>query len=132
MGVPSDYRPAHQPIYPTPASGGSPSDPNFGQYETNNVFVQLNDGRQQRVAMNTNLHPWRNQRLPGPWNFDLSGSLFKEIRLREGLHLRLNMDFFNALNSPGIQLPDSETGILSLQNSQNAPRQLQWTLRLIW
>ena len=132
MGVPSNYRPAHQPVYPTPANGGSSSDPNFAQYETNNVVVQLNDGRQQRVALNTNLHPWRNLRLPGPWNFELSGSLFKEIAVRERLNLRLNMDFFNALNAPGIQLPNSETGILSLQNSQNAPRQLQWTMRLIW
>jgi hypothetical protein len=60
------------------------------------------------------------------------GSLFKVIPLNERLKLRLNMDFFNVLNMPGVRLPDAGTGILSLQNSNNAPRQLQWTLRLNW
>jgi hypothetical protein len=54
------------------------------------------------------------------------------IPLNERLKLRLNMDFFNVLNMPGVRLPDAGTGILSLQNSNNAPRQLQWTLRLNW
>jgi hypothetical protein len=33
---------------------------------------------------------------------------------------------------PGTPMPDAGTGILSLRNSNNAPRQLQWTLRLTW
>jgi hypothetical protein len=132
MGVPSNYKPAHQPIYPTPADGGSPSDPNYSQYETNNAFVTLKNGTQQRVAYEPGPHPWQNQYVAGPWAWDMNGSLFKTIPIDERFRLRLNMDFFNLLNMPGVTMPNSSTGILSLQSSNNAPRQLQWTLRLTW
>jgi hypothetical protein len=46
--------------------------------------------------------------------------------------VRFNAGFFNVLNVPGLNMPNSSTGILSLQNSANAPRQLQLTLRLLW
>jgi hypothetical protein len=46
--------------------------------------------------------------------------------------LRFNADFFNVLNMPGLNQPDSSSGILSLQNSANEARQLQLTLRLTW
>ncbi len=132
MGVPANYRPAHQPLTPIPANGGSPSDPNYALYETNNVFVRLKNGNLQRVGYNTNLHPWRNQYLAAPWTFNLNASLFKSIPLTERVSLRVNVDFFNVLNNPGLPLPNSASGILSLQNSANAPRQLQLTLRLAW
>ncbi len=132
MGVPSNYRPSHQPIYPTPANGGSPSDPNYALYETNNVIVPLKNGTQQRVAFDNGLNPWRSQSVPGPWLWVMNSSLFKVIPLGERLRLRLNMDFFNVLNMPGTGLPNATTGIISMQNSTNAPRQLQWTVRLNW
>ncbi len=132
MGVPESYRPAHQPLTPVPANGGGPSDPNYALYETNTVFVPLKNGNQQRVNYNTNLHPWRNQYRSAPWTFNLNASLFKSIPLTERVNLRLNADFFNVLNNPGLPLPNSASGILSLQNSANAPRQLQLTLRLAW
>lgn len=132
MGVPSNYHPSHQPIYPTPANGGSPSDPNYALYDTNNVFVLLKNGTMQRVGFDNGLNLWQNQYVLGPWNWVMDASLFKVIPLKERLKLRLNMDFFNVLNMPGIGLPNAGTGIISMQNSTNAPRQLQWTIRLNW
>jgi hypothetical protein len=132
MGVPSDYRPSSRPVFPTPANGGSSSDPNFPFYETNTVFVPLKNGTLQRVDLNTNLHPWRNQSLPGPRSWGLDASLFKNTRLNEQFVLRFNADFFNAVNMPGLNQPNSTTGIVSLQNSANSARQLQLTLRLAW
>jgi hypothetical protein len=52
--------------------------------------------------------------------------------LTERLKLRLNMDFFNVLNMPGTPLPNAATGVIGLQVSNTAPRELQWTARLIW
>jgi hypothetical protein len=132
MGVPANYRPSHSPITPTPANGGSAADPNFTLYETNNVFVPLKNGTQQRVAFDNGLNVWRNQAMLGPWLFSLDASLFKVIPLRERLKLRINMDFFNVMNMAGIALPNATNGIISLQNSTNAPRQIQGTLRLSW
>jgi hypothetical protein len=132
MGVPSSYKPASTPIITTPANGGSSSDPNFAFYESNTVWIPLKNGTLQRTSMNTNLHPWRNQYIPGPWNWGLDASLFKSFRLREGAFLRFNADFFQVMNNPGMGQPDSTSGILSLQNSSNGARQLQLTLRLTW
>jgi hypothetical protein len=132
MGVPANYKPSSQPVIPTPANGGSPSDPNFQFYETNTVFVRLNNGTLQRTLLNTNLHPWRNQLRPGPRTVGLDVSLFKNIPINERCALRFNADFFNVLNMPGLQPPNAVSGIVSLQNSANDPRQLQLTLRLTW
>ena len=84
-----------------------------------------------RTTYNTNLNPWRNQYVPGPWTFNFSASLFKSIALSESVKLRFNADFFQVLNNPGLPLPGAN-GILSTQNSQNSPRDLQLTLRLTW
>ena len=85
-----------------------------------------------RTAVDTNQHPWRNQFIPGPFTYGLDASLFKTIRIRESAAVRFNADFFNVLNMPGLNMPNSSTGILSLQNSANSPRQLQLTLRVLW
>lgn len=129
MGVPSNYRPSNLPIWPTPADGGGPSDPNFAFYDTNQVSVRLRNGSEQRVAMDTALHPWRQQYFNAPWVFDMSASLFKTIPVTERVTVRLNADFFQVFNNPGLPAPGAN-GILSLQNSNNAPRELQLTLRL--
>ena len=130
-GVPSNYQPSNQPIWPTPANP-SPSDPNYANYGTNNVYLPMQNGTLQRVALDTGLNPWQNQYIPGPWAFMVNGSLFKAVPLTERLNLRLNMDFFNVLNMPGTPMPNANTGIISLRSSNNTPRQLQWTLRLSW
>ncbi len=139
MGVPASYQPSNQPIWPMPAKP-STSDPNYALYGTNLVDVPMQNGTQQRVAYDTGLNPWRNQYIPGPWAWTVNSSLFKVIALTDRLKLRLNMDFFNVLNMPGRQIesnpgvptPSLSSGVISLQNSDNAPRQLQWTLRLNW
>jgi len=130
-GVPSNYKPSHQPIWPTPANP-SPTDPNLSLYGTNLVFVPLKNGTQQRIAYDNGLNPLRNQYVAGPWQWTVNTSIFKVISLSERVKLRLNMDFFNVFNMPGRVLPDGGTGILSLRNSDNAARQLQWTVRLNW
>jgi hypothetical protein len=131
MGVPANYHPAHQPIYPTPANP-NPSDPNYALYGTNLVSIPLQNGTSVRIPYDNGLNPWRNQYVPGPWAWTVNSSLFKVIPLNERFKLRLNMDFFNVFNHPGTPMPNPETGIITLQNSSNAPRQLQWTLRLNW
>ncbi|MBL8211536.1 MAG: hypothetical protein JNK87_12520, partial [Bryobacterales bacterium] len=131
MGVPTSYTPSSQPVFPTPATP-NPADPNARFYETNTVFVRLNNGAMQQTTLNTNLHPWRNQFLPAPWVFTLNSSLFKAIPITERVIARLNVDFFNILNNPGLQVPDSNTGILLTRFSNNTPRNLQLTLRLTW
>ncbi|MGH9719436.1 MAG: carboxypeptidase regulatory-like domain-containing protein [Bryobacteraceae bacterium] len=132
MGVPANYKPSSTPVFPTPANGGSPNDPNAIYYETNTVFVPLKNGSLQRTTLNNNLHPWRNQPVPGPWSQSLDASVFKNTRITERVSARFNADFFNVLNMPGLNQPDSTSGILSLRNSANSARQLQLTLRITW
>jgi hypothetical protein len=131
MGGPANYTPSNQPIYPTPAHPNA-SDPNYALYGTNLVSAPLQNGTSVRIAYNNGLNPWRNQFISGPWAWTVNGSLFKVIPINERLKLRLNMDFFNVFNHPGTPLPNADTGIISLQNSNNAPRQLQWTARMNW
>lgn len=132
MDVPDDYKPAHLPIHPTPKEGVAANAPMAPCYESNNVWIPLKNGTVQRVGMDTSCHPWRQQYLPGPWNFGVDASIFKTVRFCERMALRMNADFFNVLNNPGMGLPNSTIGIISLQNSSNGPRQLQLKLRLSW
>jgi hypothetical protein len=131
MGVPSDYKPSTQPVFATPAGGVSSSDPNKAYYETNTTWVTLKDGSVVRTTLDPNLHPFRNQYVMGPWTFGLDASAFKSIPITERVVLRLNADFFNVLNNPGLMQPGSD-GIATTQYSANTPRQLQLTLRLTW
>ena len=131
MGVPANYKPSNLPVWPTPAGGAVAGDPNSIYLESNTVFVPLNNGTLQQVAKDTGLHPWQNQSFLGPMLLNLDASLFKAVDVTERIKLRFNADFFNVLNMPGKQVPGAN-GILSLQNSANAPRQLQLTMRLSW
>jgi hypothetical protein len=132
LGVPQGYTPSSQPIIPTPANGGSSADPNFANYETNNVVVPLKNGTNQLVAFDNGLHPWRNQAVQGPWLTNMTASLYKTVPITERINLRLNLDAFNVFNQPGLPLPDSTTGILSLRTSAQGARTLQYTARLTW
>jgi hypothetical protein len=132
MGVPSNYRPVQTPLIPTPANGGSSSDPLFQYYEANTVFVPLKNGTTQRVELDTNLHPLRNQFVMGPSRWSMNASAFKAVRLREGTFLRFNIDFFNVFNMPGTAMPSETSGVITNQFSDNSPRVLQLTGRLTW
>jgi hypothetical protein len=133
MGVPPNYKPFQTPLIPTPKDGGSPSDPNFPFYESNTVFVPMKNGLpDQRTSLDTNLHPMRNQYLLAPMVWSMNASAFKSFRVRESMFVRFNIDFFNVFNMPGTRVPDSTTGIILNQNSQNSPRSLQLTGRFSW
>jgi hypothetical protein len=61
MGVPADYQPAAQPLWPYPADyrdRNKTNDPNYGYYGTNTVMVPLANGTAQEIAYGA-LHPWK-------------------------------------------------------------------------
>ena len=127
-GIPDAYKPAATPINPIPASG-IVANANFN--DNNNVTVPLKNGQSQLVSLDTGLHPWRNQVMPGPWIANLTASVFKSIPITERVVLRINIDAFNVLNQPGIGLPGGD-GIISLRTSAQGARTMQYTARLTW
>jgi hypothetical protein len=131
MGVPTDYKPAGQPLLPWPANP-SRSDPLYSYYGSNTVWVPLKNGTLQRVTYSDGLPPWRNQYKPGPRQWGLDASLFKSIPFGERYSIRFNADFFNVLNKPGNPNSVGLNGILSTRNSGQGARELQLTLRLSW
>jgi hypothetical protein len=133
MGVPPEYKPAHTPLIPIPANGGSPSDPMFPYYDSNTVWVLLKNGTLQRTSYNDNLNPWRNQWKSGLYNWYQNVSLFKVVHVNERVFFRLTVDFFNVFNIPGIpKTPNSSTGLIDAESSGNGARALQFGLRLTW
>jgi hypothetical protein len=128
LGIPSNYVPSNKPLNPIPASGVV-ADANFN--DNNNVLVPLKNGQNQLVAFDNGLHPWRNQPVPGPWLTNLTASIFKNIPITERVTFRINLDAFNVLNQPGMNLPGAD-GIISLRTSAQGARTLQYTARLTW
>jgi len=132
MGVPSNYKPSHQPIIPMPATP-IPGDPNAPFYDSNTVWVPMRDGSLQRTTLNTNQHPWRNQWQSGLFSWGQNASLFKVIPINERVYFRLNIDYFSVFNMPGIpKTPDPNTGLIDASFSGNGSRALQFGLRLTW
>jgi hypothetical protein len=134
MGIPADYKPAFQPILPYPAdylSRSSASDPLYGFYGGNTVFVPLKDGTIQRTTW-AGLNPLRQQYVPSIRQWGLDASLFKTIPVNERVNVRLNADFFNVLNHPGNPNNVGNTGMLATRNSGTGARTLQLTLRVSW
>src|SRR4029077_14613349 len=60
-------------------------------WDTNNVWIPLNNGTVQRVTYNNNLNPWRNQYVPLPWQWFQDASAFKFIAITEKVNLRFNV-----------------------------------------
>jgi hypothetical protein len=134
MGIPADYKPGVQPLLPYPAdylTRTGTTDPLFNFYGTNTVFVPLKNGTTQRTTL-SGLLPLRQQYLPSVRQWNLDASLFKTIPINERFNARLNVDFFNVLNSPGNPNSVGSTGMLATRNSGQSPRTLQLTLRLTW
>ncbi|HUS07083.1 MAG TPA: TonB-dependent receptor [Bryobacteraceae bacterium] len=132
MGVPDNYKPFQTPTIPIPANGGNSSDPNFGFYDSNTVYVPLKNGTIQRTSLDTGLHPLQNQFIAAPMIWNMAGSLFKSFPITERVALRVNADFLNNLfNMPGDTVPQSD-GLLINRNSANPARVLQLTMRLTW
>ncbi|HEY2933103.1 MAG TPA: carboxypeptidase-like regulatory domain-containing protein [Acidobacteriota bacterium] len=136
MGVPDNYKPAGKPLIPwgtTTAPENFPSGATLSQFwDTNTVWLRLDNGTTQQVTFNDNMHPWRNQYMPGVWEFGQDVSLFKEVQIREALRVRLNIDAFNVFNNPGIPIGVGSNGLVSTRESRKASRELQFTLRVTW
>src|SRR5881398_252017 len=89
-------------------------------WDTNSVWIPLSNGTVQRVIFNDNLHPWRNQYMPGVRQWFQDASLFKFIKITEQMSLRLNVDFFNVFNHPNNPTEIGGDGVLLTRNSGSA------------
>ncbi len=127
-------RNAQKPVNPWPKDG-KPGDPGSSDWDTNYVYLNVPGAGRQRVAVDTNLHPWRQQYRMGPFNWTTDASILKSFVVTERTRLRLNLDVFNALNNQGLNVPGSD-GVMTLRNSYGGfgmrPRQVQVTARLEW
>jgi hypothetical protein len=137
MGVPTGYKPAVAPLIPwgsTALPPNAPANTVLSQFwDTNTVWIPLNDGTVQRTTYNDNLNPFRNQFFPSVNQWGLDASLFKFISFTERITLRINIDFFNALNHPNDPVGgNSVDGVLSTRNSGSAARTTQLSIRLSW
>ena len=143
--VPADYKPAAQPLWPFPAdyaTRNAANDPNYGYYGTNTVFIKMKDGSTQEVEKSWNgdvysgfgaLHPWINQPVLSTNTWTVDASITKNFALTERFRLRLQADFFNALNVAGNNFtPLDNSGIVTNQYSQNSPRVMQLSARFTW
>ena len=135
-GIPANYKPAVTPLIPwgsTAMPANAPAGTNISQYwDTNTVWVPLKNGTVQRTTYDTGLNPWRNQYLPGPRQWNLDASLFKNIPIHERLNARFAVDFFNVFNHPNNPNTITGDGMLSTRASGLPARVLQLSLRLSW
>jgi hypothetical protein len=53
----------------------------YNYYETNTVWITLNNGVNQPVAYNTGLHPLRNQFVLGPMRWNMSALGLQDRRI---------------------------------------------------
>ncbi len=136
MGVPADYKPAMRPLIPwgsTALPANAPANTNVAQFwDTNTVWIPLKNATAQRVGYNTNLHPWRNQYIPGPLQWSQDASLVKRIAIREGTELRFTADAFNVFNHPNNGAGVGGNGLLSTRGQANPAREMQLSVRLSW
>jgi hypothetical protein len=133
MGVPADYKPAFQPLWPYPADylSRSATDPMYQWYGTNTLWIPLNTGIVQRQAWG-GLDPLRQQYYPSTRQWGLDASAFKSVPITESMNVRFTADFFNVFNHPGNPSGVASTGFLSTRNSGSGARTLQLSLRLTW
>ncbi len=73
--------------------------------------------------------------LRGPGAVQLDVSLFKEIPIRERLHMQFRAEVFNVLNHPQFDNPNTvigspQAGVIS--NQVNSPRDIQLALKLLF
>jgi hypothetical protein len=136
--VPENYKPAVAPLIPwgsTTLPPNAPANTNLSQFwDTNSVWVPLNNNTVQRVNYNDNLVPWRNQYIRAPNQWFMDASLFKNTKITEKVSLRVNIDIFNVFNNPNNPTAISPTndGILTTRNSGSPARVMQMSVRLIF
>lgn len=110
------------------------TDPLYGYYGTNTVFIPLKEGTQQQVAYGA-LNPFINQPVLSTnlWNVD--ASLFKSFKIKERLTLRPQFGFFNVFNVAGNSAsPIDNTGVALQTTNANpsGPRVMQTSLSMTW
>ncbi len=149
MGVPADYKAAVQPLIPwgsTAIPANFPAGANIEDYwGTNTAWVKLKDGSVVEESLSNDLggnqptlHPWRNQFINGPLQWNQDASLFKQFSIGERAHVRFTFDAFNVFNHPnnygnnGSQDFITSGGILNTSEQANSARQLQLAVRLAW
>ena len=99
-------------------------------YNTNTVFLTLQNGQKVTTAYDPNLSPYQNQYVLGPMLWNMAASMFKTVNLTERVKLRVNLDFLNnVFNMPGTGMPGGD-GVIQMRNSANLPRVLQYTIRI--
>lgn len=136
QGVPESYRPAVTPLIPwgsTELPENAPPDTDITAFwDSNDVWVRMNDGSVQRVEFDPGYHPWGTAVAEGPIQWNMDASLFKTIPISGPVRIRLQFDVFNVLNRPGT--PDSieDDGILLMNESAHDPRTLQLSMRVSW
>jgi hypothetical protein len=135
-GVPANYQPSNAPLIPQGQTALPPNAPvgtNVSSFwDTNTVWIPLNDGTIQRTTFADNLNPLRNQYHLTPWQWGQDASAFKFIGITEKVNLRFNVDFFNVFNHPNNPVAIAQTGILSTRNSGSNARTTQLGVRLQW
>ncbi len=141
MGVPSNYKPAAEPLWPYPAdyrSRTAATDPNYGNYGSNYIWLPVtNQTSLYRMSMGGSstgspLHPWINQPILSTkvWNCD--AVLFKSFSFTEQVKLRVQFDFFNVFNVPGDPWSAGSDGVVGTWTNANTARVMQLSARLSW
>lgn len=139
QGLPGDYNSEknglaeHQPLQPDQGTNYAPETVNNS---TNHTF-QLNDGSYPNnvaysAGPNNTTNPNYKIYLPNPFNFTTNASLFKVFKIREGLGLKVNGDFFNVFNQQGTTGVSGGNGIITTTSSANQARIVQISARLTW
>lgn len=125
-GLPADYVPMQTPIDNTPGTTY------YGKNEVQITAPNINKGAPTNIVFDGGplasgymAKTW----LRGPFNYTVDLSVFKVFPITEKTALRFNVDAFNALNVQGYNNPGTD-GVENTLSSYNAPRQLQFTLRL--
>jgi hypothetical protein len=106
------------------ASGGLPN-PGPGRWFDTAAFALASYGSFGNSGRNI---------LTGPAYRDVSLSMIKESRIREGLTLQFRAEFFNAFNHTNFDLPDIFLGSPTFGQvlSAESPRRIQFGLKLIF
>ena len=135
-GVPSNYKPSTAPLIPqgqTALPANAPAGTNVSQFwDTNNVWIPLNNGTVQRVVYNNNLNPWRNQYVPLPWLWFQDASAFKFISIKSRSICGSTSTSSMCSTTRTIRPSIASTGILSTRNSGSGARTTQLGARFQW
>lgn len=145
MGVPSNYKAAYAPLWPYPAdypNRTGATDPNYGYYGSNYIFVPVTDSTEKyRLSMDgltpgdgvgSPLSPWNNQPILSTNLWGCDASMFKSFNIGERAKLRLQFSFFNVFNVPGNSPSAGSNGLVSTYTGPNTPRTMQISARFAW